>query len=81
VVEVGSAAVASVAWVRGVVRLLRRARKLETSLSMGLVGSSAAACVACVREGCSLLRWARQREEIFSMIVIGGGGGNGGDIG
>jgi hypothetical protein len=58
--EVGSAAVlACVAWVRGVGSLLRRARKREMRLSMGLIGSSAAACVACVREGCSLLRWAR----------------------
>jgi hypothetical protein len=78
---VGSAAVACVAWVRGVCSLLRRARQREMRLSMGLIGSSAVACVACVREGCNLLRWARRREERLLMVVIGDGGGDAGDIG
>jgi hypothetical protein len=78
---VGSAAVACVTWVRGVCILLRRVRKREMILSMGVIGSPAVACVVCVRGGCKLLRWTRQREARLSVVVTGDGGDSGGDIG
>jgi hypothetical protein len=78
---VGSAALACVAWVRGVCSLFAKGTTARDDIIYALIGSSAVACVVCVRGGCNLLWWTRQREEILSMVVVGDGGGNGGDIG